>query len=113
MVDLEVIAPTGHRLVDAALVDTGADCSAFPLHWMRRLGIRKKDCLVRTFETAGGPAKQWRFRDGLQAVILGRRIGLEACFVDTPVALLGREDFLAHFRVSFDQRQCRFTIRPY
>ncbi len=110
---LELIGPTGLRVTDAALVDTGADVSAFPVSWMRRLKIFKKDCRRETIETAAGLGTQWRYEDGVDAIILGRRITLQATFADTPVALLGREDFLMHFRVSFDQRACRFTIRPY
>jgi hypothetical protein len=30
-----------------------------------------------------------------------------------PIALLGREDFMAHFKVMFDQRQRSFTLEPY
>lgn len=54
MVGLEVIGPTGLRVTDAALVDTGADVSACPVSWMRRLKIFKKDCRRETIETAAG-----------------------------------------------------------
>jgi hypothetical protein len=113
MLELEIVAPNGRRLTDAALVDTGADTSAFPLHWMRRLGIYKKDCRKRQFDTAGGCADQWSFADGVEAIILGQRVTLRAVFVDAPVALLGRDDFLASFRVNFDQRAQLFTVEPY
>lgn len=113
LIDIEVVAPDGRLWQDSALIDTGADTSAFPEHWLKRLGILKKDCEFRRFTTAGGIGKQWRHPDRLQANIAGRQLLLEACFVNTPVVLLGREDFLMHFEVAFDQRNSRFRIRPY
>jgi hypothetical protein len=110
MLPLEIIGLDGRRHSDSALIDTGADSSAFPLFWMKLLGIRKKDCRKQDFTSAGGTADQWNFRDGLTAIILGQQVQLVANFVDTPIALLGREDFLVRFRVRFDQSRQRFTI---
>jgi predicted aspartyl protease len=112
-VPIEVTGPNGKKITDSALIDTGADTSAFPLHWMRRLGVLKKNCDEQEFLTAGGCANQWNYEPGLDAVIVGRRIKLTAVFVDTPVALLGREDFMAEFEVWFDQRGSRYALRPY
>jgi hypothetical protein len=113
IVALQVTGPNGKTISDSALLDTGADTSAFPLHWMRRLGIWKKDCTAQEFLTASGCADQWSYEPGLEAVVLDRRLRLRGVFVDTPVALLGREDFMSEFEVSFDHRHSRFSLRPY
>jgi hypothetical protein len=114
MLDVEIIGLDGRRWRDGALVDSGADRSAFPLHWLRRLGIRRTvDCRKRTFDGAGGSGTQWLYEDGIQTLIEGRRIRLAGCFVDSPVILLGREDFLCHFEVRFDQRNSRYFLRAY
>jgi hypothetical protein len=114
MIDVEVVSLDGRRWRDGALIDSGADRSAFPLHWLRRLGIRKTvDCHQRKFEGAGGPATQWHYEDGIDAVIAGRRMRLAGCFVNAPVILLGREDFLCHFEVRLDQRNSRYFLRAY
>jgi hypothetical protein len=113
MVDLELIAPNGVTLHDAALIDTGADASAFPLYWLNRLQLRKKDCRRRAFSTAGGSAYQWRYPERMRATIMGHEVELDAVFVNTPVALLGRADFMEYFEVTFDQRGGRLHARPY
>jgi hypothetical protein len=113
IVALQVTGPNGKTIIDSALLDTGADTSAFPLHWMRRLGIRKKDCSAQEFLTAGGCARQWSYEPGLEAVVLERCFRLYAVFVDTPVALLGRDDFMSEFELWFDHRGSRFSLRPY
>jgi predicted aspartyl protease len=113
MVGIELLGLAGRRIVDAALIDTGADASAFPIHWMRRLGIRKMDCKQHLFITAGGEAKQWQYPKTLTGVVLGKTIELEGVFVDTPVALLGRNDFMTHFELTFDHHGSRVLARPY
>jgi len=40
-------------------------------------------------------------------------IHLKTAFAETPHALVGREDFFAAFRVSFDERGQRFTLERY
>ena len=113
IVDIELRGPGGRVVRDAALIDSGADASAFPVHWMRRLGIRKGDCRRSRFETAGGQGIQWTYNKDIVATIVGHELPLKAVFVDAPVALLGRQDFFAHFAVAFDQRNERLTLRRY
>ncbi len=114
MVDIQLRGPSGRIVFDGALIDSGADASAFPVHWMERLGIRKRDCRRSTFESAGGQGVQWTYRgDVLPANILGHELDLKAVFADTPVALLGRQDFFEHFAVRFDQRNERVTLTRY
>ena len=114
MIDIEVIGLDGTRWQDAALIDSGADRSAFPLHWLRRLKIRKTvDCHQRTFDGAGGRGRQWVYESGVRAVIEDREIRLAGCFVNSPVILLGREDFLCKFEVRLDQQNARYFLCPY
>jgi hypothetical protein len=104
----------GDRVIeDFALVDTGADSSAFPLWMMSRFGVAREDCEAVEFESAAGPGKQWIWSSPITAVILDRRLSLKPVFADTPTTLLGREDFLGEFKVSFDQRASSFTLEPY
>jgi hypothetical protein len=110
MLDVEIIGKDGNSVLDVALVDTGADVSAFPRHWRRRLGILHKECRRRSVVTASGTGFKLVYEPGVEAVILGRRLRLQATFLDTPVALLGREDFLNAFQVTFDQPAERFAI---
>jgi hypothetical protein len=51
--------------------------------------------------------------DYSRATVQEREIELSATFSNTPVVLLGREDFLQHFEVTVDQRGRRFTLRSY
>jgi hypothetical protein len=113
MVELELIGAGGQRVSDAALIDTGADKSAFPRSWMKRLGVDRKACDSHPFDSAMGTGSQLRYPDGLRAIAFGREIQLQANFVNTPVALLGREDFLNEFEVRFDQRNSRFMVWSY
>jgi hypothetical protein len=50
---------------------------------------------------------------GAPVPVLERRIELSATFSNTPVVLLGREDFFVHFEVGLDQRGKRFWLEPY
>jgi hypothetical protein len=112
-VPVELRGPNGAVIRDSGLVDSGADSSGFPLWIMKSFEIRKRDCREEEFETAGGPAKQWIWDDGIDATILGRRLKLHGVFCDTPVLLLGREDFFARFKVRFDERAFTFRVEPY
>jgi hypothetical protein len=100
-------------VTDEGLVDTGADTSAFPLWIMKKFGILKRECRQEKFDTAGGKAKQWIWEDGIDATILGKRVKLHGVFCDTPVILLGRNDFLGRFKVAFDERALSFSVTPY
>jgi predicted aspartyl protease len=113
MIPIRLYGVGGAVVEDSALIDTGADSSAFPLSMMSRLGIQEADCDPGTFESAGGEAKKWTYRRSLNAQIAGQEIELKAVFCNTPVSLLGREDFLGRFRVGFDQRKSRYRIQPY
>jgi len=80
---------------------------------MKRFQIKKRDCKEEELETAGGKARQWVWRDGLSARIMGRYLKVKGVFCDTPVPLLGRTDFFAAFKVTFDEQSQSFTVEAY
>jgi hypothetical protein len=113
LVPFKVVGPNGAVIVDSGLVDSGADSSAFPLWMMKRFRIFKNQCKKEKFETSGGEGVQWIYPENLKATIFGRDLELTAIFTETPIALLGREDFFSAFRVVFDERALTLTIDPY
>jgi hypothetical protein len=93
------------------LVDSGCDYTTLPKAWMGQLGIDEADCLECQGSTAGGPATEWVFPEGVRASFMGRTLPLAAVFSETcPIILLGREDFFRCFKVSFDQAAEAFTL---
>jgi hypothetical protein len=63
---------------------------------------------------AGGKSKFYCWHGGtLPADFFGKSVNLKVQFSDTPFILLGRADFFAAFKVSFDQRGLRFTVESY
>jgi hypothetical protein len=96
-----------------ALIDSGADCSCFPVIWAEQLGVDLAACVARTGNTAGGSTEQFRWVPGLNAEIAGVEVQLTAVFTSTPIALLGRQDFFRVFRVNFDERSRSFTLTRY
>jgi hypothetical protein len=113
MVDIELLGAP-RELQDSALLDSGADVCAFPMEWMTRLGIEVESCDDDELETASGPGSQWTYQDAmLELVVRGQRIPVKGIFSETPVALLGRDDVFARFRITFDQKNERFRMEPY
>ena len=101
-------------IVNYALADTGADSTALPLKEAKELGIDlEKDCRQEVDRTAGGKGMQFVYEPGLAAQIEDVQFPLSATFMDTPVIILGQEDFFKHFKVTFDHRAQQITLRPY
>jgi hypothetical protein len=100
----------------AAVVDSGAARSMLPLQIAERLGV--SDALVEDEVGAQGVEgigfSTWSLPDGVEAQVLsvtqasgtvikwGTSFTLSPAFCDKDPFLLGREDFFATFRVSFD-----------
>jgi hypothetical protein len=86
------------------------------MEWAKALGIQLDVtcCEKSTAETAGGPAELWIYRQGIKALIDGRKHHLKASFCKgLKVALLGRRDFFDAYKVTFDEREESFTLEPY
>jgi hypothetical protein len=101
-------------IVNFALADTGADSTALPLKEAGELGIDlDKDCRKERGRTAGGEGDQYVYPPGLKAQIEDVQFRLTATFMDTPVIILGQEDFFRRFHAAFDHREQTITLRPY
>jgi hypothetical protein len=94
-----------------ALVDSGCDVTSFPSAWAEELGIDLSECAAFAGVTAAGKdgataaSQPRRWAPGVDALVLGQKIHLEAVFrPGLPILLLGREDFFTYFKVSFDQK---------
>jgi len=103
-----------------ALVDSGCDVTSFPTAWAEDLGIDLGECSAFAGVTAAGKdgtnvAQQpRRWRHGVDALLLGQKIHLEAVFrPGLPIVLLGREDFFSCFKVSFDQKAKTMHLASY
>ncbi len=113
MVPIAVQGPS-EPLVDYALADTGADSTAFPLDRAVELGISlEDDCVEEEVTTANGIGIQHVYKPGLSAVIEGTEFAVTGVFTDTPVIVLGQQDFFARFHASFCSETETIVIRPY
>jgi hypothetical protein len=114
--DVTLITTTGKELpVTSALVDSGADCSMFPIEWAPRLEIdlESDDCREDECGTAGGPITNYIYKPGISALIEGHEHKLAATFSEhLPVVLLGRDFFMYH-KITFDERAKSITLEPY
>jgi hypothetical protein len=97
------------------VVDNGADNTFIPLALAQVLGIDLGECRTEVCNTAGGPTTQYIWEAGLDAQVQGINVTLhlKTAFSDTPMTLLGREDFFHTFKVEFDQRVPRFRLETY
>lgn len=116
-IDVALVGPNGKQLPQLrALVDSGCDFSNFPSDWAAPLGIDfDNDCEPIKSNTASGAHNTARiYPAGIHGLVCGHKVKLSAVFSPLlPIALLGREDFMDYFKVSFDQRQRSFMLEPY
>lgn len=99
----------------AALVDSGADRSAIPLHLAIAVGVTYDPAKPTLSQGAGGKFEQF---EATSEVLLQSEIGPIKLDRPTlnghiPLILLGRNDFFASYRVKFDQRAGLMEIEPY
>jgi len=116
MVTFTLKDPQGSPVVPPffGIADSGADGSMFPMAVMDDLGITQADCEERGQLGADGAGKYYAWNGGkLSANFYGVTVDLNMHFSRTPFILLGRSDFFAMFKVSFNQRSLRFTIQNY
>lgn len=97
-----------------AVIDSGADSSALPYSYAEALGIDlEKDCKRVTGMSSGGETEQHVFNPGLHGEVFGHRFKMMGVFTDTPLILLGQEDFFMQFHIAFDRRAGEVTLRAY
>jgi hypothetical protein len=101
-----------------ALVDSGCDVTSFPDAWAAELGIDLEECPAFAGVTAAGKdgpsAQPRRCPGGVDAIVLGQKIHLEAVFrPGLPIILVGREDFFSYFKVAFDQKAKIMRLESY
>lgn len=116
LIDVALVGPNGQQLPkQRALVDSGCDISTFPIAWAAPMGIDVANCTPITTHTASGPdTSQVHYDDGIHGLILGHKVALSAIFNPVlPIALLGRQDFMAHFRVTFDEPKKLFILEAH
>ena len=114
MVPIAVLGPNGEPLTDYALADTGADSTAFPLDHAVELGISlDHDCDEQEVTTANGKGTQYVYAPGLAAVVEETQFTVTGVFTNTPVIVLGQQDFFARFHAAFCNQTETLVIRPY
>jgi hypothetical protein len=94
-----------------ALVDSGAEVSAFHVDLAALAGVNLTSCRPVAARGVGGTTAGYACAVELE--IEGRRFAAGVYFVPTVVALLGRHDVFAHFLFGFDQRAGELLIEPY
>lgn len=94
-----------------ALVDSGADVSAFQLDLAHQLGIDLTACRQTVAQGVGGRATAYAC--SIEMEVARRRFPAEVRFVPMRIALLGRNDVFAQFRLAFDQRASVLHADPY
>jgi hypothetical protein len=116
-IPISLVGPNGKQMApQLGLIDTGCDYSTFPSAWAAQLGIDfDAECHPMEGNTASGKDFSQRFYEpGIHGLYAGHKIPLHAIFNPMiPIALLGREDFMNYFKVSFDQRARVFRLDPY
>jgi hypothetical protein len=112
LVEFELRNGPAQAISDMGLVDTGADYSLFPLYFMEILDISRDECQEHVFEGSAGSGSLFVAPTPLTISILGQVFSIEAKFGDTPIPLLGRNDVLAHFEVTIDQRRQTVRLKP-
>ncbi|MGH2974738.1 MAG: hypothetical protein ACRDLL_07720 [Solirubrobacterales bacterium] len=95
------------------LVDSGADCSCFPLAFAETLGIDLNDCPETSVHTGNGLASHYCAREPLRALIAEREVLLTASFGPVGVPVLGRDDFFSEFLVEVDHPQRLVVLTPH
>ena len=94
-----------------ALVDSGADVSAFHTSIADQLGIDLASCSTSRLRGIGGSATGYAYE--VEMEIEGKRFSAVVRFVPMVVAILGRHDVFMQFRFAFDQRAQRVYVEPY
>ena len=103
----------GRAFTTVALVDSGADVSAFHTAWAHLLGAQLHSTDAQAVDGIGGMVAAWYLQ--LHLVVGGRRFpGRIACTdaVGFDVGILGRDSFFLAFAVGIDEAGKRVLYRP-
>lgn len=87
-----------------ALVDSGADASCLPEHVARSMGVRFSKRKRRRAMGAGGPFTEYRAEEDVELMTSAGPVVLERPAINPHLTevILGRQDFFAAYRVTFD-----------
>jgi hypothetical protein len=122
-VEVELLGINGAVIPHLALLDTGAEWSKMPLELGRRMGVDLDRCHLTQSQTGGGIASGEYFwndspegceREEPVVRLMGREVPIAPILSEhIDVVVLGRNDFLASFKLCVDQRAHSFTLEPY
>jgi hypothetical protein len=111
MVEIRIHSARGVSPDFLALVDSGAEVSAFHTDLAALAGVDLGMCRPIDARGVGGTTTGYACTVELETA--GRRFPAEVFFVPTVIALLGRHDVFAQFLFGFDQRVGELLIEPY
>lgn len=95
-----------------ALIDTGSEWSGLSKELADKLGAPAELYPTEAQEWEGVTARSW-WQEGPTVTVMGYEIGLSPLIrEELPVVILGRLDFLVHFRFTVEQAQHAFTLEP-
>lgn len=100
--EVKLRGPQGAEFPVRMLVDSGADCSCFPIQFAQALGIDLEECEENSVHTGNGLAKHYCAQEPIPAVVADREVALTASFGPLGVPVLGRDDFFSVFLVVVD-----------
>lgn len=107
--EVTLIGANGDRHETRALVDTGAEWSGISLTLARRLGASELPAIEGQGADGVHPQEWWE--DGLSVEVMGFRIPLSPTVGEKmSIVVLGRNDFLRHFRFVVEQAEQAFTL---
>jgi hypothetical protein len=111
MLDIRIHSAQGTSPEILALVDSGAEISAFHTDLALLAGVDLASCRPVGARGVGGTVTGYACTVELE--IEGRRFAAEVYFVPTVVALLGRHDVFTQFLFGFDQRAGELLVESY
>ncbi len=103
----------GRSFSTVALVDSGADVSAFHTVWAHLLGLPLARARSRSIIGIAGPVAAWYLTINL--IVGGKRFRARVAFTDSvepEVGILGRDSFFMAFAVGIDEVGQRVLYQP-
>lgn len=115
MVPVILVGPEGDKLYEWGVVDTGSDHTNVPLELMAELGVELNKCEMEDAMFDGAVAPYPRYMEGVEMRVAGSwKITVRPHFLPAfRFVLLGREDFAAAFKMTFDERGRKLLLEAY